>query len=394
MQADKETRKYEKQLNQTINKLSKKYGISRKVNEKVLFTQKPVWQKVLIIAFDIISVLFVLFSTTLCVNMINSKIQDTPTTFLGYSTILIANNSMAPNFVTGDGVLVHAVNPYTLEAGDLIAFYAYSDNTYDTSKLVLVSSLTNIEDVEHDVEYVNNFALFWGVQPKSIQDAAQAGAQLVFHRIEKIYEDPETHERFFVTKGDNDADIDMWVYIPQEYIIGILVHKEFAYWFANLVVHETYSWTLLLAILFSFICLAVAVLLDLLKIAQIVKLELDCVEEKRKITDPICVKNQVGYRMSKQDKFKVLATASEEDKEAYVKLLWKEGKAPTAIRKYFIRRRLILAPLEKLRDINRQCEKMYADGESMTKIATFYQKERAKVEFEADSRYERLKKLK
>lgn len=387
MQADKETRKYENQINKTINKLSKKYGISRKINEKVLFTQKPLWQKILIIAFDIISVIFVIFSSILCINMINSKVQDTPTTFLGYSSILVANDSMSPLFVTGDGVMVHAVDPYTIEEGDLIAFYANVEDGYDKSNLV------RVQDKDIELEYVNSVGLFLGVQPKSIQDAVKAGGQLVFHRVHEVYEDANG-ERFFITKGDKEGDIDMWVYIPQEYVIGALVHTEFAYWFANLVVHETYSWTLLLAILTSFIMLAVAVLIDCLKIAQIVKLELDCVEEKRKITDPICVKNQIGYRMSKKDKFKVLATATDEEKEEYVKLLWKPGKVPTAIKKYFIRKRLLLAPLEKLRDINRECERMYADGESMNKIATFYQKERAKVEREANLRYKRLTKLK
>ena len=67
-----------------------------------------------------------------------------------------------------------------------------------------------------------------------------------------------------------------------------------------------------------------------LKNIQIAKLELDCVEEKRKITDDICVKNKVGYQMSNKTKYKILAQATDENRNEYIKLLWKDGTAVAA----------------------------------------------------------------
>ena len=47
---------------------------------------------------------------------------------------------------------------------------------------------------------------------------------------------------------------------------------------------------------------------------QLSLLELDVVEEKRKLTDEVCIKNKIGYRMDKKTKYKVLCQASEDEK--------------------------------------------------------------------------------
>ena len=49
-------------------------------------------------------------------------------------------------------------------------------------------------------------------------------------------------------------------------------------------------------------------------------------------------KNKIGYNMSAKTKYKVLATAAPEDKLKYIELLWKDGKEPNALKKYYLRK--------------------------------------------------------
>ena len=121
------------------------------------------------------------------------------------------------------------------------------------------------------------------------------------------------------------------------------------------------------------------------------KLELDCIEEKRKITDPICVKNNIGFNMSKKNKYKILAQAKAKDKLTYISLLWRDGKAPNAIKKYVMRKDLLLRPNRKLLELNRKCEKMFKQGKKSETIARFYLIEKAKIEQEQQALRNRLK---
>jgi hypothetical protein len=134
-----------------------------------------------------------------------------------------------------------------------------------------------------------------------------------------------------------------------------------------------------------------------IKHIQIAKLELDCVEEKRKITDPICVKNKVGYQMSRKTKYKILAQATDKNREEYIKLLWKDGHLPNSVKKYYLRKRILLKPMEDKLKLNRECEKKFKRGVKPTTIAKYYLAEKAKIEkreAEIRKRIKNIKKLK
>ena len=78
----------------------------------------------------------------------------------------------------------------------------------------------------------------------------------------------------------------------------------------------------------------------------------------------------------------------------YISLLWQEGTAPSSIKKFYLRKEINLSSIEKLRDINRECEKMFKENVPMTKIAKYYRDERAKVEKEQEAYKQTLKALK
>ena len=53
------------------------------------------------------------------------------------------------------------------------------------------------------------------------------------------------------------------------------------------------------------VLMLILLIIILAKRIQVIKLIQDCVEEKRKITDEICVKNEVGFNMDTKTKLKI-----------------------------------------------------------------------------------------
>lgn len=374
--------------NSTIKKLEHKYSVKRSVNESSISKEVKPWQKVLAIVLDIFFGLLVIFSALFCFNVLNNRAQGTPASLCGYSAMRIASGSMMPEFAVGDAIMVHAVKTHTLSVGDRIAFYVYNGDIDE----FLTHTLTPVANENRKAQYEINFNQIMGVQTSDIREAATNGATLVFHEIVAINED-EAGKWWFTTKGTNNASQDNWR-IEEQYIVGIHVNSAVANVFAKLLSSASRSWTFLLALIIPVLILAYMVVRSSAKDVQLAKLELDCVEEKRKITDPICVKNKIGLSLNRKDKLKVLATAPEEQKMEYVNLLWPADKVPNSIRKYFLKRGALLGPIQRLRDINRECEIMYRNGEDLQKIGNYYDKERVKIEKELQLRYKRILKMK
>ena len=137
---------------------------------------------------------------------------------------------------------------------------------------------------------------------------------------------------------------------------------------------------LVATILVPLLLVGLLILLDVIRNAYLAKLELDVVEEKRKITDESCVKQNVGYRISNKTKYKVLAQAEDDEKLLYLSLLWKDGTAPNALKKYCLQKQIYLHPVKQLLLLNRECEQMYKNGVDMEEIASHYSINKAKIE--------------
>ena len=374
-------------LEHTIKKLGSKYGKVRNIDEKAISKENKLWKQIVAIVLDIFFGILVVFSGLFCFNILNNRAQKTPATVFGYSAMRIVSGSMLPGFKIGDAIMVHSVNPHTLSVGDKIAFYVYNRDVSTYSSCVL----TPVGDDGRQASYTYSFKQFLGIQSHEVQEAAVNGATLVFHEIIGIEED-QNGTRWFETKGTNNASADNW-HIQEQYVVGIYVDGAFATTVAKLLSSASSSWSFLLILIVPIAILAFMIIRGTFKDVQLAKLELDCIEEKRKITDPVCVKNKIGLNMNKRDKFKILALAPEDQKMEYVKLLWPEEKIPNCVRKYYLKRGALLGPLQKLRDINRKCEVMYKKGTSLEKIGAYYAKERQKIEKELDLRYKRIMKM-
>lgn len=375
-------------VDKLIKKLDKKYNKKRKINERLLAKPRKTWQRVMTIVFDLVFGALVIFSGLFCFNILNNRAQGTPASFFGYSAMRIVSGSMMPQYNVGDAIMVHSVNTHTLKVGDNIAFYVHSESTNQYATKILKS----VVDTDVETEFTTNFMQIFGVQTESIRSAALSGCTLVFHQIVAIEQD-ENNVRWFTTKGTHNASADNW-HIEEKYIVGVLVESSVATWMAGALNSTSSSWLFLIVLMIPIVLLAIMLIYSSVVDAQIAKLELDCIEEKRKITDPICVKNKIGLHLDQKDKFKILAQAPVGEETRYANLLWGEGNVPNIVKQYFVKQRTLLLPLEKLRDINRECEKMLREGAPIQKIGQFYYTAKSQLNDELSSKYKSLAKVK
>lgn len=373
-------------IEKTAKRLEEKYSNKRKVNEKKLMKGTSKTKRVLTIIFDSVLVVFCLACCAIGISSFLFKINKLPPSFAGYSFMQVVSGSMkADGFDVGDNIIVKSVDTKSLNVGDNIAFYVYSK---DYNKFYnLHTTLLNKEATQHRSNLT--FARFFGVPSGYIKEAANHNARLVFHKIERIYQD-ETGMYWFKTKGSSNDSEDYW-HVSENMVVGVHDDSNAAITATAFLKLISNNMFIVLLVGIPLICVAVSMVLKCIKRVQLAKLEMDCVEEKRKITDEICVKNEIGYNMSKNTKYKILAQASPEEREEFLSLLWKDGSAPNSIRKYVIRKRLKLKPYQNMLNVNRECEKMYADGVDEAEIAKFYLGEKRKTEKEI-LRYKRILK--
>ena len=97
--------------------------------------------------------------------------------------------------------------------------------------------------------------------------------------------------------------------------------------------------------------------------------------------------------MSNKTKYKILAQATDENREEYMKLLWKDGLAPKSIKKYYLRKKVLLNTNRDLLKLNRECEDMFKAGEKPTKIAKHYLLEKQKIEEKAEVNRVKFKQM-
>lgn len=370
----KEDDSVDKLIKKTAKNLQRKYSQKRKINEKFLKKKTPL-QKTFSIVGDVLCALIVLIAGIICFSGINSRIQKICPTFAGYSNLTIQSGSMvASGFKIGDTVIVKTVNAKTLKSDDKIAFYVYSNdyNNFNINSCKLINE-------NPKTEYTTSFASFFGMQTKPIATAAKAQSKLVFHHIRSVYEDTQG-KRWFKTYGSSNGSDDAW-YISEDMVVGIYDNSGTGKIFSK-VISVTNSKVGFLILLIPVALLAVIIVLESLRDIEKAKLELDCVEEKRKITDPLCVKNNIGFGMDTKTKYKILAQSTPQNRNEYISLLWKEGTAPANIRKYYSRKNILLTYDREMLKLNRECEQMFKDGVNSTKVAKYYHEKKATLEQE------------
>ena len=363
--------------------LEYKFKRTRKINERLLRKKTPLGIFFEVV-YDIVAIILFIGSALLCFASVNSTLQKVCPTFAGYSNLTIVSGSMTRSgFDIGDNVIVHSVDTHSLNENDIIAFYGYPKdyNRFDRSSVTRV--------VENN-ETVYTFKLLGmlGYQTDAIKEAGQSGSGLYFHHIRAIYED-ENGVRWFKTYGSSNSSDDSW-YISEDMIIGVYDDSKVARFISALMklVTSSYGIFILLTPIFM---IALAIIIECIKDVQLAFLELDCVEEKRKITDKICVDNDIGFNMDEKTKYKILAQAKPEEINLYVKYLWKSGNVPLSIKKYYLKKNALYIYDKKLVELNRECNKMFNEGKSAKTVAIFYLKEKEKIEEEYRLLAKRLK---
>ena len=389
----KEDDSVEKALDRTAEKLHNKYEKKRHI--RMSFLKKlPVWQVVCLAVLQVFCCVSILFSAVACIASVNSRINYLEPNMLGYSYVSTQGYLKISNEKTlslDEKIIVHTVDTSTLRPamgdfmGDVIAYYTYS-TTYSG---VEIENLIPITEYSSKLSYRTSWKGLFGYQSDIITNAAKAGSSLVVHHIKGIYKDT-SGTRYFLTYGNN-IDVDDYYgasggayqgYLVREDMIIGAYDNTFIAKFNTLPLRAMQSGWGVVMLMLPLIIIIGIIILECLRDVQISKLQQDVIEEKRKITDSVCVENEVGFGMREADKRKVLAQADEKDRLTYISLLWRDGSAPAGIKKYLLRRRQMLGPTEELLEVNRTCQQMFRDGVDAKEIAKYYQAEKERIEKE------------
>lgn len=384
----RENKSVERKIEKTAKKLKSNYERKREINEDRLKVLSNQWVKITSAILNVITIAVVAVCFLLVFVTLSCRLQGVNPSFAGYSQFKISSGSMVKSgFNVGDNIVVRSVDTETLKVGDKIAFYVSSDSSKQFKK----SECELVEETP-ETEYQVSFAKFFGIQSKEVVSAAKSNSKLVFHEIIEVYKNSETGEYWFKTKGTSNPQADSWT-VAENMVIGIYDGSKVAVFVTKILTALTSSKVLVMLAILPVVLLGMVLVLKFIKDVEFAKLELDVVQEKRKLTDEICVQNEIGYRMDKKTKYKVLVQAPDDQKTEYLSLLWKDGSAPNALKKYCIRKQLLLSSLKKELDVHRECDKMFKEGVQDKKIAKFYNEEKAKIEKEYRAMQKQLKKI-
>ena len=374
--------KLDKDLTSVSKKLEKKYGRKSRLDETKFLDKSSTVTKVLKALSSILIAIVALLCFVFCMGSFMSLIDKTPRLLFGYSTLQVISGSMAADsiqikdqtyesgFQIGDKIAVRLVDTKTLKVGDKIAFYAYPENYIKYHSL----NKKEIDSPNVETKYNYSFSQFWGFHTKEIRDASSHNAMLVFHHITNIYEDENNH-LWYKTQGSANATKDTW-FISEEMVVGIYDNSSMGKSILGFIDFLSSKIGFLLFMLIPILVIVAVLIQSVGKQLYLSILELDVVEQKRKLTDDVCVKHEVGYFMDTPTKYKVLSQASKKEVPTYVSLLWKDGEEPYALNKYVKKKRLVLYPIKKLLSLNQICEARYNDGEDIKKIASYYSQEK------------------
>ena len=363
-------------------KLKDKYSRKKSDTGSNALQPKTKAQRILSRISSTLAVAFMVVCVVVCVSSFINIMNKSPNMIFGYSALQVSSGSMTADsieikgqtyssgFAIGDNIVIHPVDTHTLNIGDKIAFYAYSENYLKYHSL----HKTEIELPKTETKYQVSFGQFWGFHTHEITEASSSGAMLVFHHITNAYLD-ENGKYWFKTQGSANAVKDSW-FVSEEMILGILDESTVGQTILNFILFLSSRTGFIVFLLIPIFILIVMLIQSVWKQLHLSFLELDVVEQKRKITDEICVKNKLGLYMDTMSKYKVLSQATKKEIPTYVKLLWPDGNEPYALNKYVHSKRLILYPMKKLLSLNQICENKFKEGENIKKIATYYKEQK------------------
>ena len=388
VQEDKSVKRLLKRTAKKFRRSLKKSNIN--VGEANLKPRRIWWQKLLSITLNFLSVIVLIFATTICVISLSNRVRNIPPSFAGFSTLTIESHSMENSGLYKDNsVVVSKVNASELKNDDIIAFYVYSE----TFKFISVDTLKEIDESQN-LSADNAFSLktFLGFQSPIIKEASINNSILVIHHIKEIYQD-ESGTIWFSTYGSSNGYTDEWL-IREDLIIGKLNNSSSATAVAGLANFINNPIGLFLCIIIPLSYLIYTIITELLYHCAIKRLQIQVVNGDRLLTDIICVRNRIGYSLQHKKKLEVLAMAPQELKTMYLSLLWEDGSVPPVIRKHYLKKNILLGIYAEYNELDRTVMLMYKDNVNKESIAEYYIEKKNQIK-QKENRYKKiLKKIK
>lgn len=345
---------------------------------KVNLKNSPKKQKKLLTKLlTILLIILITFSGLFSFTTIVGKLHNTPTSFMGYSIMQISSGSMVNSgFNIGEKIVVKSVQISTLGVGDYIAFYVFEQNYREFDE----RSATLITKFENKAKYKLNIGLLFGFWPNEIKMAAKPEnhSQIVFHQITKVYKD-QNDCLWFKTKGSSNSNEDIWA-INEKLVVGVYDNGLFSKVVMFILNIVTSSVGLIFTFLLPFLLCSIYIIVKIINHYKVLLLQLDIIENKKKLTDFVCIKNKIGFRMDQKTKIKVLAHANITDKLKYIPLLWEDTYICNKIKQYYTKKLNLMSPYIKLNTLKEQCNKMYKEGTNFEKIFNYYLQEMEKFQ--------------
>ncbi len=368
---------------------------------EVIRRPKTPLEKVISVFVNILCWIVVGVCAIVCMSTLNCRMQGVVTSIGGYSTVTIApTGSMRKSgFEAWDIVLVKKVNPRALKGdqydedgkllvrGDIIAYYKYFDSAKKCTNYDIYpasSALTESEDVSLSV------GEFFGSQETTIRNAAKVGADMIFHHIKEVRED-ENGKLYFKTYGSSNAAEDAY-WISEDVIIGKYYEGVSPIVLGVVKLFATQMGMVFLVAIPLMLVLCM-VFLDILKSLALSGMEDRVLSGKLALDDPSCIANHIGIRMTKKNKYKVLAQLSPQERIEAVSYLWQSPKDIEYMKKYYIKQKLLLHYDEERAALKSEYAEKMQSG-SKTKLAALDKEYKAKIRDIEKREEATIKKLK
>jgi signal peptidase I len=281
------------------------------INKRIKVQKTNYWNKLFnVFSFFIITFIFL---AVVIAFFIQDKGQFS---FLGYSVIVVPNNSMKNSFSSGDKVVIKlALNTDALRKGDIILFYQYAD----FCDLVLPphTEITDIVDSYEEPEQNDDAEIF--NQRTPLNEVQERNVNQVFHRITKIFVD-EYGVRFFETKGDAYYTHDN-ILIREDYVCGKYIQTSgFIIGSLNFITSTTTITMTIFIILITTIG-TIQIIKNLQAYAG-EKTAKKLMKRKLSFDNHLLEEKKVYNYLTREEKLYLYDIAEEKDKEKVVNLFW------------------------------------------------------------------------
>ncbi len=378
-------------------------------NIEVIKRQKTTFEKIVSGIVSIFCAFVVLVCAVVCIATLNCKMQNMVSSVGGYSAVTIAPTGSMRNsgFEAWDIVLVKKVNARSLigdqyneegeliRRGDIIAYYRYYD-TAKSSKCPSMDLYTSAMASGEKESVSLSLKEFFGSQNETITKAAQRDSKMVFHHIKEVRQD-EDGKLYFRTYGSSNLTDDGKIledgyWISEDVIIGKYYEE------GNPILLSVFQIFASQAGIITLICIPMVVLflmvlLDVMKGLELANIEDKVLKGKLHLTDPVCIVNNIGFNMSKQTKFKVLAQLTPQERIEAVSYLWQSPKDIQHMKKYYIKQKLLMHYDEERLALKNEYAQILSDKKANATKLKEYQRKLDDIEKREEKTIKQLKEI-